>query len=67
MTRRTAKRPAVRVRWELEEYTLGVDAHIDPANCTDFTKIQYEFAGTQWGDVGIAPYANLESCLQNYS
>ena len=21
--RRTAKRPAVRVRWELEEYTLG--------------------------------------------
>ena len=22
MTRRTAKRPAVRVRWELEEYTL---------------------------------------------
>ena len=23
MTRRTAKRPAVRVRWELEEYTLG--------------------------------------------
>ena len=23
MTRRTAKRPAVRVRWELEEYTLA--------------------------------------------
>ena len=23
MTQRSAKRPAVRVRWELEEYTLG--------------------------------------------
>ena len=26
MTRRTAKRPAVRVRWELEEYTLETRA-----------------------------------------
>ena len=28
MTRRTAKRPAVRVRWELEEYTLGSQGSI---------------------------------------
>ena len=36
---------------------VGVDAHIDPAAQTVFTEIQCEFVGTQWGDVGIAPYA----------
>ena len=36
---------------------VGVDAHIDPAVQTDFTEIQSEFDGTQWGDVGIDPYA----------
>ena len=35
---------------------VGVEAHIDPAGCTDFTEISGEFDGTQWGDVGIAPY-----------
>ena len=35
---------------------VGVDAHIDPAVQTDFTKIQCEFDDTPWGDVGIAPY-----------
>ena len=28
MTRHTAKRPAVRVRWELEEYTLSSNDNI---------------------------------------
>ncbi|MFR4596031.1 MAG: hypothetical protein ACLT8T_11605 [Oscillospiraceae bacterium] len=36
---------------------VGVDAHIDPAVQTDFTEIQCEFDGAQWGDVGIDPYA----------
>ena len=31
MTRRTAKRPAVRVRWELEEYTLSCSVIVLPA------------------------------------
>ena len=39
---------------------VGVDAHIDPANKTDFTQLQCEFDGAQWGDVGIAPYAKTE-------
>ena len=39
---------------------VGVDAHIDPAESSDYTEIQCEFVGSQWGDVGIAPYANLE-------
>ena len=30
---------------------VGVDAHIDPAECTDLTKIFGEFVGSQWGDV----------------
>ena len=38
---------------------VGVDAHIDPANGSGFTEIQCEFATSQWGDVGIAPYAYL--------
>ena len=36
---------------------VGGDAHIAPANQTDFTKIFGEFVTSQWGDVGIAPYA----------
>ena len=38
---------------------VGVDAHIDPAVKTVFTKIQCEFDGAPRGDVGIAPYAFL--------
>ena len=34
---------------------VGVDAHIDPAGCTIFTKILGEFVRAQWVDVGIAP------------
>ena len=41
----------------LSKKLIGVDAHIDPAVQTDFTEIQCEFDGTQWGDVGIDPYA----------
>ena len=36
---------------------VGVDAHIDPAVRTVFTEIYGENDGSQWGDVGIAPYA----------
>ena len=35
---------------------VGGDAHIAPANKPDFTETIGEFDGTQWGDVGIAPY-----------
>ena len=42
------------------EYCVGGDAHIAPANETDFTEISGEFATSQWGDVGIAPYAKTE-------
>ena len=38
---------------------VGVDAHIDPANKTDFTQLQCEFDGAQWVDVGINPYASV--------
>ena len=44
---------------------VGVDAHIDPAAQTVFTEIQCEFVGTQWGDVGIAPYACLCNLREN--
>ena len=39
---------------------VGGDAHIDPAERTVFTEISGEFATSQWGDVGIAPYAKTE-------
>ena len=42
---------------------VGVDAHIDPADCTDFTEIRCEFDGTQWSDVGIAPYALIRNMM----
>ena len=35
--------------------------HIAPATQSDDTEIQCEFDGTQWADVGIGPYANLEN------
>ena len=34
---------------------VGVDAHIDPAERTDFTITFGEFVIAKWGDVGIAP------------
>ena len=39
---------------------VGVDAHIDLAERTVFTEISGKFATSQWGDVGIAPYALRE-------
>ena len=39
---------------------VGVDAHIDPAERTVFTEISGEFAASQWGDVGISPYAKTK-------
>ena len=44
----------------LSVVSVGVDAHIDPACKSDFTEIPGESDGTQWGDVGIAPYAYWE-------
>ena len=40
----------------MPQFCVGDDAHIVPANMTDFSKIFGEFVGAQWGDVGIAPY-----------
>ena len=40
----------------MPQLCVGDDAHIVPANMTDFSKIFGEFVGAQWGDVGIAPY-----------
>ena len=37
------------LRMRLSRRCVGVDDHIDPAGCTDFTEIQCEFDGTQWG------------------
>ena len=34
---------------------VGVDAHIDPAERTDFTITFGEFVIAKWGDEGIAP------------
>ena len=38
---------------------VGVDAHIDPADCTVFTVICGEFATSRRADVGIGPYRVL--------
>ena len=35
---------------------VGVDAYIDPAECTVFTIIFGEFATSRRADVGIGPY-----------
>ena len=35
---------------------VGVDAHIDPAECSVLTEISGEFATPQRADVGIGPY-----------
>ena len=35
---------------------VGVDAHIDPAGCTDFTKIFGESVTSQWADRVVGPY-----------
>lgn len=36
---------------------VGVDAHIDPAECSVLTEISGEFATPQRADVGIGPYS----------
>ena len=40
-------------------FRVGVDAHIDPAERTDFTITFGEFVIAKWGDVGIAPTSSL--------
>ena len=55
--RKAASAPTV--LWTSPGKFVGVDAHIDPAVKTVFTKIQCEFDGAPRGDVGIAPYAFL--------
>ena len=40
-------------------FGVGVDAHIDPADCTVFTVICGEFATSRRADVGIGPYRVL--------
>ena len=41
------------------DLSVGGDAHIAPANKTDFTEICVEFVTSQRGDVGIAPYESV--------
>ena len=47
---------------------VGVDAHIDPADCTVFTEIYGEFVTAQRADVGIGPYRTLANpyCLATF-
>ena len=40
-------------------FGVGVDAYIDPADCTVFTVICGEFATSRRADVGIGPYRVL--------
>ena len=40
---------------------VGVDAHIDPAECTDFMEIYGEFVTSRRADVGIGPYKQVGS------
>ena len=40
-------------------FDVGVDAYIDPADCTVFTVICGEFATSRRADVGIGPYRVL--------
>ena len=41
---------------------VGVDAHIDPAECTNFMEIYGEFVTSQRADVGIGPYSQIGKC-----
>ena len=47
---------------------VGVDAYIDPADCTVFTEIYGEFVTAQRADVGIGPYRTLANpyCLATF-
>ena len=47
---------------------VGVDAHIDPADCTVFTEIYGEFVTAQRADVGIGRYRTLANpyCLATF-
>ena len=38
------------------QHTVGADAHVGPAECTDFTGISGEVVTSQRADVGIGPY-----------
>ncbi|MEI3078269.1 MAG: hypothetical protein V8T00_02810 [Oscillospiraceae bacterium] len=41
------------------DWCVGDDAHIVPANQSDFMETFDEFDGVQWVDVGINPYASV--------
>ena len=43
---------------------VGVDAHIDPAECSVLTEISGEFATPQRADVGIGPYSQVGKCIR---
>ncbi len=48
MARRSVKRPAVRVRWELEEYTLALGAALDGCGVFESPMIGLTL-GPLWG------------------
>ena len=43
---------------------VGVDAHIDPAECSVLTEISGEFATPQRADAGIGPYSQVGKCIR---
>ena len=43
---------------------VGVDAHIDPEECSVLTEISGEFATPQRADVGIGPYSQVGKCIR---
>ena len=52
-------------RGAMDGASVGADAHIGPAESTFFTEICGEFETSQRADMGIGPYANLESPAKN--
>ena len=48
----------------ISHLSVGVDAHIDPAERTVFAGILGEFAVSQRADVGIGPYKRMGKCIR---
>ena len=44
---------------------VGADAHIGPAECTDFTVVSGKFATSHRADVGIGPYSQTGKYSMN--
>ena len=49
--------------YALTRLAVEADAHIGPAECTDFTGIYGEFVTSQWADRVVGPYNNPSHSL----